>query len=217
MRRCALLLVLVLVAGGCAKKRSRARVPTPPTAKTATVAGNELYGYASWYGHPYHGRKTANGEIYDMNAMTAAHRTLEFGTGVDVTNVENGRQVRVRINDRGPFVDGRIIDLSYAAAREIGMIGPGTALVRLNVAGEMAGRVPPESGRYVVQVGAFRERRLAERLRHELARRHASVTIIQEGDLHKVLVGAESTEAAASSLAERLRQEHLLGFVIFVR
>lgn len=95
-------------------------------------------GVASYYGEDFHGRKTANGEIYDMYAMTAAHRALPFNTRVLVTNLDNGKKVTVRINDRGPFVEGRIIDLSYGAARKIGMVGPGTARVRLEVI-EMGG------------------------------------------------------------------------------
>jgi rare lipoprotein A len=88
---------------------------------------------ASWYGEPYHGRKTASGERYDMHQMTAAHRTLPFGTVVRVTNLENGRKVEVRITDRGPFKKGRIIDVSYAAARKLGMIDPGVVKVKLVV------------------------------------------------------------------------------------
>ncbi len=90
-------------------------------------------GVASYYGEDFHGRKTSNGEVYDMYAMTAAHRALPFDTRVLVTNLDNGKKVTVRINDRGPFVEGRIIDLSYGAARKIGMVGPGTARVRLEV------------------------------------------------------------------------------------
>lgn len=88
---------------------------------------------ASWYGHPYHGRPTASGEIYDMERDTAAHRTFSFGTWVRVVNLSNGKHTEVRINDRGPFKRGRIIDLSRSAAREIDMIGPGTAKVRVTV------------------------------------------------------------------------------------
>nr|HDM59121.1 septal ring lytic transglycosylase RlpA family protein [Bacillota bacterium] len=93
------------------------------------------YGYASWYGGKFHGRRTANGETYDMFAMTAAHRTLPFGTIVRVTNLENGRSVVVRINDRGPFTDKkkRIIDLSLGAARQLGMLKTGVAKVKLEV------------------------------------------------------------------------------------
>jgi rare lipoprotein A len=88
---------------------------------------------ASYYADDFHGRKTANGEVFDMHALTAAHRALPFNTRVLVTNLDNGKTVVVRINDRGPFVKGRIIDLSYGAAKSVGMIGPGTARVRLNV------------------------------------------------------------------------------------
>jgi rare lipoprotein A len=116
--------VAALHSTGCAKHVSVAH---------AVPIGHIETGIASWYGEPYHGRKTASGEIYDMNQRTAAHRTLPFGTWVEVTNLTNAKRVPVRITDRGPFVDGRIIDLSRAAATEIDMIGPGTARVRLKV------------------------------------------------------------------------------------
>lgn len=90
-------------------------------------------GVASFYAQDFHGRKTANGETYDMLAMTAAHQALPFNTRVLVTNLDNGKKVEVRINDRGPFIKDRIIDLSYGAAMKIGMVGPGTANVRLEV------------------------------------------------------------------------------------
>ena len=90
-------------------------------------------GVASYYARGHDGRRTANGERFDMNEMTAAHRTLPFGTRVRVTNLGNGRDVVVRINDRGPWKKGRVIDVSYAAARKLGLIGPGTARVRLEV------------------------------------------------------------------------------------
>ena len=228
MKRCVFLLLLVLVASGCSKKRPRAQLPPPPqpathhpkaarSAPAPIPTVDELYGYASWYGHPYHGRRTASGEVYDMNSRTAAHRTLAMGTHVEVTNMENGRQVKVRINDRGPFVEGRVIDLSYSAAQAIDIIGPGTALVRLSVLGEEGQAGPGAAGRYGVQVGVFHEKRNADRLQGLLARRHAPVNIRQDGDLYRVLVGAEKTEAAANSLADRLRQEHLLGIVVLMR
>ena len=88
---------------------------------------------ASWYGKPYHGRQTANGERYDMHQMTAAHKTLPFGTVVRVTNLENGKKVEVRINDRGPFKKGRIIDMSYASAKKLDMVGPGVVKVKVVV------------------------------------------------------------------------------------
>ncbi len=98
-----------------------------------TAEARSYSGKASWYGERFHGRQTASGERYNMNAMTAAHRTLPFGTRVRVTNKSNGRSVVVRINDRGPFVGGRVIDLSYAAARRVGMVNSGTAPVRVDV------------------------------------------------------------------------------------
>ena len=113
---------------GCAHKK-RARLPAPP----APSLGQSETGVASWYGHPYHGRPAANGEIYDMEKLVAAHRTLPFDTWVRVVNLNNQKSVEVRIIDRGPFVDGRIIDLSHAAAKAIDLIGPGTGPVRLEV------------------------------------------------------------------------------------
>src|SRR5690348_14355278 len=120
------------VAGG-----SLFRPPPPP------VVGGVQVGVASWYGPGFHGNRTANGEIYDQYEMTAAHPTLPLGTRVMVTNLTNGRSVEVRINDRGPFVDGRVIDLSYAAARTIAMVGPGTARVRIDVLGAALAPAPP--------------------------------------------------------------------------
>src|SRR5262245_38051261 len=111
--------------------------PTPPPSRsTAPIApGYEETGDASWYGHPYHGRKAASGETYDMNQMTAAHRTLPFGTRVRVESLVDGSSVEVRINDRGPFKDEdkRILDLSYAAGKLLGVVGPGVIPVRIRV------------------------------------------------------------------------------------
>jgi rare lipoprotein A len=104
-----------------------------PEVKPEPGSGGGQTGEASWYGEPHHGRTTASGETYDMSQLTAAHRTLPLGTRVLVTNLKNGRAVEVRINDRGPSVEGRIIDLSYAAARELGAVSGGTIPVRLRV------------------------------------------------------------------------------------
>ncbi len=117
-----------VVAAGCAR-RSAARLPAPVPAKI----GSTETGIASWYGVPYDGRPAASGEIFDMEKLTAAHRALPFETWVEITNLSNGKQVDVRITDRGPFVRGRIIDLSMAAARQIDMVRAGTARVRLKV------------------------------------------------------------------------------------
>jgi rare lipoprotein A len=133
-------------------------------------------GVASWYGPGFHGNRTANGEIYDQYELTAAHPSLPLGSRVMVTNLENGRAVEVRINDRGPFVDRRVIDLSYAAARTIGMVGPGTARVRIQVLGHAAPPrwVPPPtrampSSAFAVQVAALADPQKAEHLRRVLA------------------------------------------------
>ncbi len=125
----------VVLLAGCGSKPKLVTLPPPTPARV----GNAEVGMASWYGHPYHGRRTSNGEIYDMDLLTAAHLSLPFDTWVRVTNLENGRWVDLRINDRGPFVKNRIIDLSRAGARAIHMIGPGTARVSVEVVG-MPGR-----------------------------------------------------------------------------
>jgi rare lipoprotein A len=130
MRAAALVFVAIAMGAGCARKT--ARVPLPPPLQNVKRGYTEE-GIASWYGHPYHGRRTANGEIYDMNNMTAAHKTLPFGVWVEVENKRNKRTVGVRINDRGPFIDGRIIDVSREAAQRLEMIGPGIVPVKIKV------------------------------------------------------------------------------------
>ena len=115
-------LALVLLLAGCSTR--------PPLARTPVY---EAVGTASYYARKFQGRRTASGERYDMHMLTAAHPVLAFGTRVEVTNLANGRRVEVRINDRGPFAKGRIIDLSYAAARQIGMLRKGVTKVRVRV------------------------------------------------------------------------------------
>lgn len=159
-----------------------------------TTTGPSQTGKASWYGPGFHGKRTASGERFDTHAYTAAHRTLPHGTRVLVTNLANGRSVTVRINDRGPFARGRILDLSYGAAREIGMIPTGTANVRVTVLGAngttaaTSGDLP--SARFVVQVASFRERARAESLRNTIARRFpdAHVTGTHQGGVYRYRV-----------------------------
>ncbi|MGC9972338.1 MAG: septal ring lytic transglycosylase RlpA family protein [Bryobacteraceae bacterium] len=204
-----LLLVVVLLFPACGRKK---RVP----AAAAPRVGAEEAGVASWYGHPYHGRASASGEIYDMEQLTAAHRTLPFGTMVRVENLTNGLSVDVRVNDRGPFVDGRIIDLSRAAARQIRMLGPGTAEVRLHVLSQPA-RNP--AGYYAVQVGAFRDRGSAERVRASMQERYGAARLLRRDanpTLWRVLVGREAAEEDAAALAGRMRSEGNRGFVVRV-
>ena len=202
----ALALVALLLAG-CGHKKHARRTPPPPAPSAAPQPGHTETGMASWYGHPYHGRRAANGEIYDMEKLTAAHRTLPFDTWLRVGNLDNSKTVEVRINDRGPFVEGRIIDLSHAAARAIDMLGPGIARVRLEVI-----RTPEyvSPAVFAVQVGAFRDRANAERLRAEMESRYGSARLIQRADtpdLWRVLAGSEATEEGAKGLAQRIRKE----------
>ncbi|HEV2492634.1 MAG TPA: septal ring lytic transglycosylase RlpA family protein [Terriglobia bacterium] len=196
--------------------RPRAPVPGAPP----IVQGEE--GLASWYGHPFHGRSTSSGEIYNMYDVTAAHRTLPFGTQVRVHDLENGQTVVVRINDRGPFIEGRIIDLSYAAAQAIHMVGPGTALVRLEILNPnlvYGPSAPP--GVFAVQVGAFRDRSNAERLKQRIESQFGPVIIqsFDRGDglFHRVRVGQEGSEAAARALANQLQQAGLATETFVVR
>lgn len=145
-----------------------------------------------------------------MHDFTAAHRTLPFNAVVRVTNMTNGLQTEVRINDRGPFVANRIIDLSLSAAKAIQMVGPGTAQVRL----EMISGPDPDTGFFAVQVGAFRMEENADRLRDQLAQRYSPVSTVpfnlSSGHFYRVRVGHLSTEAAARELADQLRDSGLL-------
>src|ERR1700748_1907149 len=131
------LVLLSLLVAACGKKKvktARGRPsPRPSAPPGQAVVGSIETGVASWYGHPYHGRQAADGEIYDMEKLVAAHRTLPFQTWVRVRNLRNDKTVDVRIIDRGPFVDGRIIDLSHAAAQQIELIGPGVSEVELTI------------------------------------------------------------------------------------
>jgi rare lipoprotein A len=206
---------VALVWTGCGRKK-RVRVMVP------AVVGSVESGVASWYGHPYHGRASASGETYDMETLTAAHRTLPFGTWVRVHNLRNEKTVEVRITDRGPFIDGRIIDLSRAAARAIDMIGPGTAPVRVEV---IASSQPAAatSDAFAVQVGAFQNRGNAERVRAAMEQRYGRARMVlrqSNPPVWRVLVGLEPTMEAASGLAGRIRRdagaEHGEAFVVRV-
>lgn len=172
-------------------------------------------GIASWYGDPYHGRQTANGETYDMEQFTAAHRTLPFGAVLRVTCLSNRKTVTVRVNDRGPFVDGRIIDLSLAAARQIDLVRPGTAKVRLDLLSYSKAR--PVDGAFGVQVGKYTSRRDAEKLREKLIGHYDPVEIVnQDGSKNKwrVVVGRKSSEGDARVLSEVLRRSQKDVFVV---
>jgi peptidoglycan lytic transglycosylase len=189
-------------------KRSK-QIPTPSSINYIEE------GNASWYGEPFHGRRASNGEIYDMYKLTAAHRTLPFETMVRVTNLSNGKSTVVRITDRGPFIENRIIDLSLAAAREVDSVGPGVVPVRVEV---LSPGVDPTAGFFTVQVGAFRDPANAERLRDRLNVSYSPIFIQQydspDGMFYRVRVGKISGEDAARQFGEQLRGRE--GFTPYV-
>ena len=194
------------------------RHPQPP----GGVIEQGQEGIASWYGPTFNGHETSDGEIYNMYAFTAAHRTLPFSTLVRVHNLENGASVDVRINDRGPFVEGRIIDLSYSAAQAIGMLGPGTTLVRLEILNPGVVNGPSATpGIFAVQVGAFRDAANAERLRAMIEPRFAPVVLQSYnnglGVFYRVRVGRAGSEEAAQALAAQLRGANLATETFVVR
>ncbi len=178
--------------------------------------GSTEQGTASWYGIPYHGRPAADGEIYDMETLVAAHRTMPFNTWLRVTNLRNSKTVDVRVIDRGPFVGDRIIDLSKAAARQIELLGPGVGPVRLEVIAAPADI--PSNDFYAVQVGAFSIYANAERARQQYAARFGSAQLTMKqgvAPLYRVLVGKASSMSAAQQLATQLQAE--VGGVFIVR
>ena len=186
-------------------RRAPATSPRNNTGEEPAPGAYSEEGNASWYGEPFHGRRASNGEIYDMNKLTAAHRTMAFGTMVKVTNLSNGKSTVVRITDRGPFVENRIIDLSRAAARELESIGPGVVPVRLEV---ISGN-DPFGGFFTVQVGAFKEKENAERLRARLNEQYPPSTIqqitVDDGMFYRVRAGKISGEPNAQKFADELR------------
>ena len=213
----------------CGRKHKTARIPpSPQPARTTSkevngssrrpvsvAIGYVEQGTASWYGVPYHGRPAADGEIYDMETLVAAHRLMPFNTWLRVTNLRNSKTVDVRVIDRGPFIDGRIIDLSKAAARQIDLLGPGVGPVRLEVIAAPAD--VPANDFYTVQVGAFAVYANAERVRTEYAQRFGSAQItIKQGNapLYCVLAGKERSIAGAQQIADQLKTEGRSGFVV---
>jgi rare lipoprotein A len=195
---------------------SPASGPPPSSERQPPIPGGYVEeGVASWYGVPFNGRRTSNGEIYDMHTFTAAHRTLPFNCVVRVTNLNNGKQTEVRINDRGPFVANRVIDLSLAAAQAIEMWGPGTANVRL----EILSGPNPRSGYFGVQVGAFKVQENAERFRAEMDAAYppASIQTYEAADgatYYRVRVGKLPSEDAAQKLADKLKTEGRAGSLV---
>ncbi len=241
-----LLITLTCLALGCTKKIypppaqqqdvAARDTPKPPPAGDAKPATQRQYtvlgqtftpldshegymeeGIASWYGPKFHGQKTSNGEVFNMYEMTAAHRVLPMNTKIRVTNLENGKTVQLRINDRGPFVKDRIIDLSFAAAREIGMLGPGTAMVRVEAVGM---RTKAQIyGAFYIQVGSFSSMDNARKLREDLQKMGYSETRLQEfsrnsKQLWRVQAGEFSNLQAAEEAHSRLSVENPGAFII---
>lgn len=220
--------VLFLTACGHKQRPRIATVPPPPIESSPRTASappivvpknaKPIYvetGLASWYGPPYNNRKGANGQIYDMHADTAAHRTIPLNSIARVTNLANGRAVLVRITDRGPFIEGRILDLSLAAAQQIDVWRPGVAKVKVEV---LEAPVPiDKGGRWCVQIGAFSDIDQASKLKEKLARRYHTAKVQQfagpTGEWIRVRV-AEDDKRRAEQLASQTHTPEGAVFVV---
>lgn len=228
MKRCLLVMSCLILIASCAPKKIVSTQPREPRQKAyqkpytvlgkryeplQTSAGFVQTGIASWYGPDFHGKKTSNGETYDMRAMTAAHKTLPLGVYVRVQNRENGREAVVRVNDRGPFVKDRIIDLSYSAAKTLGVDIAGTAAVRIEALGFRGSSADHydalenyDVGNYTVQIGSFKDLSNAERLSGEMRRRvgfsEIRTTNVKGEIFHRVYAG-KFTSLKAAEEAER--------------
>jgi len=235
VRRLALIICALVFLSACGNKTVRVKAPAFPSkpanpsnssssagssssSNSSTASSSELEGLASYYAEPYHGRKTASGETFDSyGELTAAHRTLPFNTMVRVTNKLNGREVDVRINDRGPFIDGRVIDLSLRAAREIDLVTPGVVPVKLKVLkeGEFV-KTTSGSSTFAVQVGAFEDKQRADELKKQLEKEYPSVTVqpfSADKTVYRVRIGEPDMETAKKIAAE-LRKHDLKPFVV---
>ena len=226
MWKCLLLALFILLAA-CGPRHvvTERRTPLPEkkeVTKESSVPETKLekmdskwvqYGVASWYGGEFHGRPTSSGEVYDMNQLTCAHNTLPLGTTVMVTNLENGRSLELKVNDRGPFVKERIIDVSYAAAQMLGMWAKGTAPVKIEVISLASEPVL----RFTLQVGSFTDETNAQRLAEQLRRSFENVHVVTletpTQKYHRVRVGQFDTREAALVIAEKLSQ---MGFKVLV-
>lgn len=209
---------LIFFFNACSLPPSKVKVPD----RSSTAGGATQTGIASWYGPGFHGRPTASGAIYNQNELTAAHQTLPLGTRVMVTNLDNGRSTEVTVNDRGPFAKGRILDLSYAAAKTLGMIGPGTIPVRIEVIDSGPEKIQTirQSLDYTLQAGSFVELENARRLKEILARSYpqlpeAAIVPVHGRDsiYYRVQLGTFSDRRAAERHAQQLARK---GFPIII-
>jgi rare lipoprotein A len=195
------------------KEEIKEEKPTTPEKIEKRETKEIQYGIASWYGSDFHGKQTSSGEIYDMYQLTCAHNTLPLGTTVMVTNMENGKSLELKVNDRGPFVRDRIIDLSYAAAKILGMWEKGTAYVKVEAIGPLIEQVQ----QFTLQVGSFIDEANAKKLAEELRKNFENVYITTLETLtqkyHRVRVGQFENRELALSTAEKLSQ---MGFKVLV-
>lgn len=210
-----LLMIVFFLLTACARRVVYER-RMPPPERREIIRGEvrePQYGVASWYGADFHGKATSSGEIYDMYQFTCAHNTLPLGTTVMVTNLDNGRSLELKVNDRGPFVKERIIDVSYAAAQMLGMWEKGTAPVKV----EVIGSAPDLVQRFTLQVGSFADENNAQRLAEQLRKNFDNVFITtlesQTQKYHRVRVGQFDTRESALVVAEKLAR---MGFNVMV-
>jgi rare lipoprotein A len=163
---------------------------------------------ASWYGSEFNGRKTASGEIFDMYGISAAHRILPLGTTIRVTNLDNNKSIRVKVNDRGPFARNRVLELSYGAAKELGFIAQGTARVMVEAVESVQ-----DAGQFTVQAAVFAEAENARTLKDRLSKKFETTTIVPvESNIGKffgVRVGVYASEERAELIARKLMMEGL--------
>lgn len=213
--RLILLIIFISLSFGCLPKHRviiDKRVPSLERFEKRESFGVQ-YGIASWYGGEFHGRATSSGEIYDMYQLTCAHNTLPFGTTVMVTNLENGRSLECKINDRGPFVKERIIDISYEGAKILGMWEKGTAFVKVEVIAPVIEHIKW----FTCQVGSFvdelRAKNLAENLKIHFENVYVTTVETVNERYHRVRIGQFETKEEASRIAERLSK---MGFDVLI-
>lgn len=223
-----MLLMSALILSACGGKKSWRKGGTPGT-KPYTIRGKTYYplksahgfveeGVASWYGPGFHGKKTANGERYNQYAMTAAHKILPLGTTVTVTNLDTRKSITVRVNDRGPFVDDRVIDLSRKGAEQIGMIAKGTARVRVQTQGSSP-QIRDDGdidGSFFIQVGAFGVEENAHKLVQQLKAKGLTARSVrrENNNLWNVQVGPWNDLFSAEKALPRLLRDFKSAFVV---
>ena len=220
--------VMIVILAGCA---GTSTYHYKTSTKPYTIDGKTYYpmasangfsetGRASWYGPDFHGKKTASGETYNKYAFTAAHKTLPFGTRVNVKNLDNGLSTTVVINDRGPFKSGRIIDLSYSAAQKIGMVGTGTARVKISTIGSVANSskstatTSSATGKYYVQVGTYSVADNATNATNKLSGMGYQKIVKKSGDKYVVLAGPFASRSNATTARDKLRKTYSGAFIV---